>query len=180
MDVIRLRGGEDEQVVAADAEEEDGPGEQEVGRTGAQLRDQLCLGGLEVLHLLRQWDVVARVSGVEDPSSSGSIADTAATSCEDQTAGARCQRQVWRRTRREPHALCEVVSDVVAIAESSSGNGAREVDTVVGLVGLGHARPRQVVVVAHIQRGVPEHKHRRRSATCSCRSSDDGRRLQGR
>ena len=54
------------------------------------------------------------------------------------------------------------VCDIVAIAEPSGGlAGARQVDAVVGLVGPGDVLPRQIVVVADVQRLVPEHVHRR-------------------
>ena len=54
------------------------------------------------------------------------------------------------------------VGGVVAVAEPSGGlAGARQVDAVVGHVGPGDAFPRQVVVVADVQRRVPEHVDRR-------------------
>jgi len=53
------------------------------------------------------------------------------------------------------------VGGVVAVAEPSGGlAGARQIDAVVGLVGPGDAFSRQVVVVADVQRRVPEHVHR--------------------
>lgn len=58
------------------------------------------------------------------------------------------------------------VGDVVAIAEPPGGlAGAGQVDAVVGLVGPGDLLPLQVVVVAHVQGGVPEHVHRRHPPT---------------
>ena len=54
------------------------------------------------------------------------------------------------------------VGDVVAVAEPSGGlAGSRQIDAVVGLVGPGNLLPWQVVVVAYVQRRVPEHVHRR-------------------
>lgn len=58
--------------------------------------------------------------------------------------------------------LTDEVGGVVAIAEPSGGlAGARQVDAVVGLVSPGHILPGQIVVVADVQRRVPEHVHRR-------------------
>jgi hypothetical protein len=50
--LLRLRRREDEQVVAADAEEEEGFREQLGHRAGACPGHHLCLGRLEVAHLL--------------------------------------------------------------------------------------------------------------------------------
>ena len=55
----------------------------------------------------------------------------------------------------------DVVGDVVAVAEPPGGDGAREVDAVVGMVGPVDGRPQQVVVVADVQYRGPEHVHRR-------------------
>ena len=57
----QLGGREDVEVVVAGVEEEDGPRQQGVHRAGARRGDHLGLGGLEVPHLLRQRDGVARV-----------------------------------------------------------------------------------------------------------------------
>ena len=54
------------------------------------------------------------------------------------------------------------VGGVVAVAEPSVWfAGARHVDAVVGPVCPGNVPPRQIVVVADVQRLVPEHVHRR-------------------
>ena len=55
------------------------------------------------------------------------------------------------------------VGGVVAVAEPSVWfAGARHVDAVVGHVCPGNVLPRQIVVVADVQRRVAEHVHRRR------------------
>jgi len=66
-----------------------------------------------------------------------------------------CEREYGNEIRTD------VVGDVEAVAEPSGGDGAGEVDAVVGIVGLVGGRPRQVVVVADVQYRGPEHVHRR-------------------
>lgn len=79
------------------------------------------------------------------------------------------------KTKREE--LTQEVNAIVAITEPSSRSREREVNSIVGEIGLGVV-PRQIVVVAHISRGVTEDVERRnfglRLAGREGRSKEEG------
>lgn len=65
-----------------------------------------------------------------------------------------------KRKKEKKEELTQEVNAIVTITEPSSGSREREVNAIVGEIGLGPV-PSHIVVVAHVSSGVTEDKDRR-------------------